>query len=71
MLNKNVLFVCKWIDKELNNLDIELDFDDKVCIFRSGEKLDVKAQDLKDGDRIVSVGSGDISKMLERTKETV
>lgn len=54
-----------------NNLDIELDFDDKVCIFRSGEKLDVKAQDLKDGDRIVSVGSGDISKMLERTKESV
>ena len=54
-----------------NNLDIELDFDDKVCIFRSGEKLDIKAQDLKDGDRIVSVGSGDISKMLERTKESV
>lgn len=54
-----------------NNLDIELDFDEKVRIFRSGKELDINAQDLRDGDRIISAGSRDISKMLERAEESV
>ena len=54
-----------------NDLDIDLDPEEMVTIFRHDKKMEIYAKDIRNGDKIISIKSGDITKMLRGVTDAV
>lgn len=52
-----------------NGSELELDFNERISIFRKGKKVSIFAKELRDGDEIFSVESRDIQEVLERQEK--
>lgn len=69
--------VGKLVDVEVvnivfdNDLEIELDSNEIITIFRHENKMNISAKDLHDGDKIIGIKSGDIEKMLRRKNNPI
>ena len=69
--------IAKVVDVEViniqfnNDLDIDLDPGEIVTIFRNDKKIEICAKDIRNGDKIISIKSGDIIKMLGGATDTV
>lgn len=54
-----------------NDLDIDLDPEEMVTIFGHDKKMEIYAKDIRNGDKIISIKSGDITKMLRGVTDAV